>query len=64
MNGWGKVFAVLALGPLTGPLVLAISRYACARQWFMVGVCCLGLVEVWVGLPALLASNLAYLAGR
>ncbi len=44
----------LALGPLTGPLAAGVVAYSRARRPFMAGICALGIVEVWIGLPAIL----------
>lgn len=55
---------LLALGPLTGPLTMGVARYARRRRWGMAAVCALGLAEVWLGLPAILAGELGILAHR
>jgi len=52
----------LLLGPLTGPLVAGLFASLSAQRPFMVFIYALGLIEVAVGLPTILAKELALLA--
>lgn len=52
----------LLLGPLTGPLAIGcVAAWRADRRW-MAGVYALGMAEVWLGLPAILARELSCLA--
>jgi hypothetical protein len=51
----------LLLGPLTGPLVAGLLASVSAQRPFMVFIYALGLIEVALGLPAILTKELVFL---
>lgn len=52
----------LLLGPVTGPLAIGcVVAWRADRRW-MAAVYALGMAEVWLGLPAVLTRELAWLA--
>ena len=52
----------LVLGPLTGPLTAGLFNSLKTGRHFMGGVYALGIIEVFLGLPMLLARELSYLS--
>ena len=51
----------MLLGPLTGPLVAGLLASVSAQRPFMVFIYALGLIEVALGLPAILTKELVFL---
>jgi hypothetical protein len=52
----------MLLGPLTGPLAFGLRACIERRRFAMAAVYALGLVEVWTGLPTILAKELSLIA--
>ena len=57
-----RVAPFLVLGPLTGPLAAGLLSSLKKGRHAMGGVYALGIVEVLLGLPAILVKELAVLA--
>ncbi len=52
----------LLLGPLTGPLAIGLlTAWRAQRRW-LAAAYALGIGSVWLGLPAILARELTWLA--
>lgn len=45
-----RMSAIAALGPISGPMVLAMLSCIRSGRYFMAGVYAVGIVEAWAGL--------------
>lgn len=59
---WAIYAPFLLLGPLTGPLAAGFTHAVRTRRPVTACACALGMVAVWLGLPLILAAELALLA--
>lgn len=59
-----RMLPFLLLGPLTGPLAAGLLFAVKAGRIGMAAVYALGVIEVVLGLPALLSRELAFLAAH
>ena len=59
-----RVVPFLLLGPLTGPLTAGLLYTFRAQRFGMAAVYAVGLLEVAMGLPALLARELKFIVAH
>ena len=61
MDRLALYFPLLALGPLSAPLAKGLASYGRAGRWGMAMLCAIGILGVWLGLPAFLAGELGFI---